>query len=294
MNKTEIIKPIFIIGTGRCGSTIFHNAFSYHPQISWLSGLCNRFPQYPGLNRFVLNCFDNKLLTNIISKHLPASETTLYLERLAPGFSTTIRNLTDDDVFPDVKKHIFSEFSKHLTHTRFRQLHKLTGWPKIAYLLNVFPDAKFIHIYRDGRAVANSLLHWDNWLGWQGTQKWRWGTLPENYQKEWEDSDLSFVVLAAIQWKLLMDSLLKDEEIIPNGQLLSLKYEDFTKNPLEVFKDVVQFCELSEYNSFYDSVRRLNIKSRNDKWKDSLTLNQQKLLINSLSNYLSRLGYDDI
>ena len=41
----KIEKPIFIIGTGRCGSTIFYEIFSYHPNISWSSGALDIFPK---------------------------------------------------------------------------------------------------------------------------------------------------------------------------------------------------------------------------------------------------------
>ena len=31
---SEIIRPIFIIGTGRCGSTIFHRTLAQHPAVA--------------------------------------------------------------------------------------------------------------------------------------------------------------------------------------------------------------------------------------------------------------------
>ncbi len=40
-------KPIIIVGTGRCGSTIFHRLLAKHPNAMWLSGFCDRFPTRP-------------------------------------------------------------------------------------------------------------------------------------------------------------------------------------------------------------------------------------------------------
>ena len=45
--KTEdlpVAKPIFIVGTGRCGSTAFHRLLGAHPQLMWLSGFAEEFP----------------------------------------------------------------------------------------------------------------------------------------------------------------------------------------------------------------------------------------------------------
>ena len=79
-----------------------------------------------------------------------------------------------------------------LVRKRNRLLIKITGWPRIGYLNEIFSDAKFIHILRDGRAVANSLINVEFWRGWQCPQNWRFGRLTEKQQKEWEDSQYFF------------------------------------------------------------------------------------------------------
>jgi len=35
MKTHRLNKPIFIIGTGRCGSTIFHRMMAEHPHVAW-------------------------------------------------------------------------------------------------------------------------------------------------------------------------------------------------------------------------------------------------------------------
>ena len=46
-----ITKPIILVGTGRCGSTVFHRILATHPQAMWLSGFAYQFPTRPGINR---------------------------------------------------------------------------------------------------------------------------------------------------------------------------------------------------------------------------------------------------
>ena len=42
----KVVKPIFIVGTGRCGSTAFHRTLGVHPQAMWLSGFAEEFPRF--------------------------------------------------------------------------------------------------------------------------------------------------------------------------------------------------------------------------------------------------------
>ena len=101
----------------------------------------------------------------------------------AYGFSETCRDLVRSDVTPLVKKQVRAALEPMLTPSRNRLLVKITGWPRMGFLNEIFEDAKFIHIVRDGRAVASSLLHVHFWNGWHGPQSWRAGLLPQKIRR---------------------------------------------------------------------------------------------------------------
>jgi hypothetical protein len=285
-----IEKPIFIVGTGRCGSTIFHRVFARHPNVAWLSGFCNRIPGYPIVNRALLHLDRVLGLRALVRRFAPPTETTLYWEYLAPGFSNSTRDLGAQDLTAHVKARLIRELQHHSTKAKVRQVHKMTGWPRLGYLLKAFPDAYFIHIIRDGRAVACSFLNMKWWTGWRGPGNWQWGPLPRNYREEWEASDRSYIMLSAIQWKMLMDSFEKTREIIPSSQYLEIKYEDFTSDPAGVMSGVYQFCEL-EIPDGLDRFSKLGIENRNEKWIMQLTEVQQHLLTQTLNGHLRKYGY---
>ena len=107
-------------------------------------------------------------------------------------------------------------FRKFLNKKRNKLLLKITGWPRITMLQKLFPDAKIIHMVRDGRAVMHSNLKVKFWNGWDGPEKWTWGKLPPQFSKIYKDNNESKVVLAALQWMILMDSFKVSKKLIKN------------------------------------------------------------------------------
>ena len=64
----------------------------------------------------------------------------------------------------------------------------MTGWPRAGFLHAVFPDARYVNVIRDGRAVANSWLQMDWWLGYRGPEHWHFGPLSDEHREVWERS----------------------------------------------------------------------------------------------------------
>lgn len=287
----KIQNPIFIIGTGRCGSTLFHDLFSYHPQLAWVSGFCNYAPRWPILNRMVLRADSHALSQKLMRRVLRPSEGIFYWDYLAPGFARATQDLKAVDVHARVKKFARREMARLLTAKRHRLLHKITGWPRTDYLLAMFPDAKFIHVYRDGRAVAHSFFTVKWWDGWRGPSNWICGDLPPAYAKEWEQSGRAFITLAAIQWKILMDAYEEAKKNLSSKNYLEFKYEEFTENPCTIFDRVLNFCDLPMDKRFERFVANLRLESKNDKWRKSLSEQQQALFQKSLAAHLGKYGY---
>ncbi|HWG67419.1 MAG TPA: sulfotransferase, partial [Rhodanobacteraceae bacterium] len=155
----------------------------------------------------------------------------------------------------------------------------------------LFPHAKFIHVYRDGRSVASSLLAVSFWRGWEGPPQWGFGELDPLQQVEWEHYGRSFVALAGIQWKLLMLAMDKAAMNVPATNLMHVRYEDFIDEPVATFRNVAEFCELDWSASFETSIRRKRLRTANEKWRDHLTAEQQALLEGVLAESLQRYGY---
>ncbi|HJU25508.1 MAG TPA: sulfotransferase [Rhodanobacteraceae bacterium] len=284
-------RPIFIVGAGRTGSTIFHRIFSEHPHVAWQSPLCDLFPARPAINRLLLHAIDWPLIGEFLKRHCKPGERYTYWEHYCRGFAEPCRDLLRTDATMLNKRRIPAALVRLATAKRNRLLIKLTGWPRVGFLDELFPDAKFIHVYRDGRAVANSLLAVHFWRGWQGPAQWRWGELDPVHHAEWERHGRSFVALAGIQWKLLMAAMDEAAKDIDPARFMQVRYEDFIGDPVACYRKVAEFCELDWSARFEESITAVGLKTANDKWKEDLTTEQQTILQAVLAESLQRYGY---
>ena len=93
-------RPIVMVGTGRCGSTMLHRLLARHDEIGWLSTFNEVCPTQPCLSRFS-NLYRWRAL-NLGVRHLKAFpkpfECYRFWEHFLPGFSRRDRPLGAEDV----------------------------------------------------------------------------------------------------------------------------------------------------------------------------------------------------
>lgn len=285
--------PIFVVGSGRSGSTIFYEMLTKHPDVAWMTPMLRRFPRYPQLNRLLLNLFDLPTIGAELQRTRLGwtTEGYPYWDLHWRGFSEPDRDLTADDVTPVIRRNVMKVLASIPTPNRRRLIVKLTGWPRIGFLHAIFPNAKFIHIVRDGRSVANSYLNINWWTGWRGPNNWSWGELTQEQRRIWEESDRSYVALAALNWTILMDAFEKATVPLDDSNFMLIYYHQFCAEPVDTFQKLAQFCGLRWTPEFEQSVRSTPLNSADDKWLRDLTPDQQSLVEQITLPYLERYGY---
>ncbi len=288
-----ITKPIILVGTGRCGSTLFHRLLATHPHLMWLSGFAYQFPARTGWNRRGVEAMGHPMLRGLLGRWIRANEQYRFWDHYTHGaFSEPCRDLMRGDVTARMKKQLLTAFASMLTARRDRLLIKITGWPRIGFLDEIFEDARFVHIQRDGRSVASSLLHVGFWRGWYGPQGWRAGLLSPEDQATWEAYDRSFVALAGLEWRIQMRAIEAAREKLDPARFLEIKYESFCERPMDTYRRVLEFADLPPSPEFEREVERASIRSRQDRWRDDLTPAQQAVLDELLADDLHRYGYE--
>ena len=187
MVKPPRIPPVFVLGTGRCGSTMVSNILNLHPRVLSLS----EFFSYIGMDAFRLKNPSGDQMWELYSKQRPRTRLMLresYEEFLYPVdapasrftrgdvppiMCATLPHLTErhealyDKIEPFVRAQPKQSPVAHFHHLFGRlceQFHcdvwvERSGLTLIvgARLLRKFPDARVIHIYRDGRETAISM-----------------------------------------------------------------------------------------------------------------------------------------
>jgi hypothetical protein len=156
---------------------------------------------------------------------------------------------------------------------------------RIAFLNQIFPDAKFIHVVRDVRAVVASFLNVD----WYKNLT-PWFIDPKN-NKSRPGIEFDPVELAAQLWEREVGKVIHDADCLASNQYIDLKYEDFTSDPISTLKQVCDFCELGWSLEFEEFIRSINIKNMNYRYKQRLTHKQIMQVKKSVSQFAGPLGY---
>ncbi|MEU8245998.1 sulfotransferase [Nonomuraea sp. NPDC048916] len=288
--------PDFLIGTGRCGSTLVYGVLAGHPGVSFVSALDDQWPLLPAPVRRHSGTIYRRLPRGLASRsglRFGPSEGYSALSReVSPMITDPFRDLTAEDVTPWLAARLRRFFERRTVAGRGYLAHKFTGWPRAAFLHEVFPEARFVHIVRDGRAVANSLAQMPWWRGHLGSPGWRFGALPDGYAEEWDSGGQCLVHLAGIGWKVMMDAFEVARAAVPPHLWLEIRYEDVLTDPRKHMDVILEFLGLPWTPDFE---RRLELQSfsggRAEAFRRDLTPRQIALLDRSLSGHLHRYGY---
>jgi hypothetical protein len=257
----DIDQPIFVLGTGRCGSTIVFEALARHEDLGWFSNYNNWFPRFE-LASWMPRLYDLPLLGG-----LPRGEKRQHrqgrshLNDLLPMPSECYpkwevmcgRKFRDDFLLRQEAEsaellrvnRAVSRLLRLQGKKRFAA--KVTGPPRIHFLASLFPDARFVHVIRDARAVVNSLLKVDYWKesGAYYRPKWENG-LPEGWETEWEAHGATPAALAALQYRAILATAKRESSELEPEQYLEVAYEGFVADPLTVIHGIQRFCGLGE------------------------------------------------
>jgi len=257
IDKTEIKKPpVFIIGHWRSGTTFLHELLSYDPQFCyitlWNTLLPDSFlildPMKDFLSRFLPSTrpmdqievaadgpYEDEAGLSVLynwsffhALHFPRNAEEQYLK------SIHFQDFTDKEL--ENWKRIYLKFLKTVSFENSGKRLILKNPPnstRIKEILEIFPDAKFIHIYRNPYKVYLS------------TKKMRIKVLDKlslqnAYEEEIEEQVIN-------NYKRLMKSLFEQKDYIPTGNLIEISYEDLVANPLNQVKEIYSKLDFKDF-----------------------------------------------
>lgn len=269
----KIVKPIFILGHPRSGTSILYKLFTRHKDTA--------FPEH-FMDKYYLSEWKFGLIPLMVKQqeiryHIRSNpHEGKFWQKFYP-FGTY---LDESDVNDEVRKYI-----QKVIETQLKSLHgkrfvnkQIDFCLRIRFLNKLFPDAFYINIYREPKAVVSSLYRMmeKDWVneshdiylhGYKG-----WDTIKECYGK-----DVSDFETCLNYYKFFINSLKKDIPIIRENTI-DLKYEDFVQNPRTKLKEMLEFTGLKWYKELENKIPEVLDLNNNEKWK-TLPKDYQKILM---------------
>ena len=289
MKNDRNIKSVFIIGSGRSGTSLLYEILAYHKDFAWISNYSNRyylkFPPVVGINR-LYRC---DLLKMLLKKKFPKPTEGYKLWNWCHPVidSPNDSPLFENDVNSGSRRRARRLVHDHIKHTKAKQfLNKNTRHcRRLCYLHAIFPDAKFIHIIRDGRAVVASLLNvpfWKNLNPWILNYHTEYMTIKKN---------LDDLEIATYLWKSEVCQIYNDKKRIPSDQFFEIKYENFVASPIHEIRSVIEFCELEWDKKMEAYIKAKNIVNMNERFQSRLSQNQIRKVESILRDFSYNIGY---
>lgn len=286
----------FVLGTGRCGSTVAHELLCQHPDVAFLSNMEDRLPlgaTSGRINRSLYGFLPPSATRKGRIRFAPSEGYRAISRDVSPVLVEPFRDLLPGDVTPWLSErfaHFFHEHARSQGRPVF--LHKFTGWPRARFIQTVLPESRFVHVVRDGRAVANSWLQMTWWRGHLGPPSWHFGPLSPARQATWENSGRSLLILAGLAWDLLIEAAEEARDALKPGTWLDIRYEDLVAAPDTTLGRVRDFLGLPANSRFAERLSRQALTTnRTDAFRRDLTPGQVAALEEVLGQRLVRWGY---
>lgn len=255
--------PLFILGHWRSGTTHLHNLLALDEQFAFANTYQVVNPhtflttEEFNTRRFRALLPDTRPMDNVaLSFDAPQEDEfapcLACFRSLYPGISfprnvayyeryMTFRGVPAEEV--EEWKAAFLWFLRKLTVRTGRPL-VLKSPPhtaRVRLLLEMFPDARFVHIHRDPFAVFRSFLHYYDTAGWY------------TYLQRPDLDGLEDLILA--RYRVMYDAYFEERHLIPEGRLHDIAFADLERDPAGQMAEIYERLGLPGFDRFEPRLR---------------------------------------
>lgn len=253
--------PVFLIGCGRSGTTMLRKILSTHQDICSFSE-ANEIWDPEGYPWYESNLNRPPIWYDSVE----------YIKRWRSYFN---------DNNKQELKGVFGLYQYISRNKIFINKSPINTF-RIIDILEIFPDSKFIHIYRDGRAVAYS-----------------WAIKQYNFIKKHEKvyrergyyySFNDLIRFTAKSWVSHIEEVeyqKKNLKLLDKNIFLELSYEDFCEDPRKNIKNICNYLSIKEEDLNLKNFKK--VTNKNYKWKNNLNEDIILELNNIIMPILSKL-----
>jgi omega-hydroxy-beta-dihydromenaquinone-9 sulfotransferase len=277
------LKPVFIIGAPGSGTTLLYNTLCAHRDLAYITlnmlraGI-HKHGRFVGDKRTTLFKMQN-LFHRDRASNIPHEANAFWIK-----YFGTYNYTTEDDFTPEMAAYYRKNvIAVQNLWKRPRFINKnLQHCVRVRILDRIFPDAKFIHIIRDGRAVAYSIM---NKKGEANPTMFLLSLkkiLRDRYRPE--RSELFNYGRA---WAELVKKAREASAFGPD-RYYELRYEDLITRPHDEIKRIADFCEIDWYGELEKNIPKTS--NMNIKWRQNAAEDQKRDLEESTLELRQALG----
>lgn len=223
----ELERPVFIVSAPRAGSTLLWELMAHFAGVFTLGGESHEIIRgIPELHPAARGYASDRLTEAEARPELAAA--------LREGFA---RRLVDRD------GRSYWDAPPSARPPRVRLLEKTPANAlRIPFLRAVFPDAVFIHLYRDPRPSISSLVE-----GWRSRCFLSYRRMPGWPYRDWSFllppgwsalAGCSLVEIAAHQWQVANATIEDDLRAVAPASSCKVDYDDLVRNPREIVRRI--------------------------------------------------------
>ena len=134
---------VFVVGTGRCGSSLLHEILARHPDVGFLSNVEDNLAGGPVMGRWnnrLYRALPPELTRKGRARFAPSEGYRALDRRVSPIVSASFRDLIAGDATPWLERR-FRRFFDDRARAQGKRvfLHKFTGWPRTGFVDRILP-----------------------------------------------------------------------------------------------------------------------------------------------------------
>jgi len=291
----------FLLGAGRSGSTLLYKLLSLHPKVGYISSYNNSFPDVLPtgyFNRWLANRLQLKrqvwfeksgnahgFKRNIIKRLIPwpVEGESVYARTGIPLFEHEEVKL-NEQATKRFRNRMWALKQQQQADVMLSK--RVANNRRIPWLKAAFPEAKFIHLIRDGRDVAYSFTQVNWWH--EDTQVW-WAnkTMRELIEQDGWDK----LSVTARTWVEAVQAVETGLEEVADSQVLRIRYEQLLKNPRRTLSEILDFMQIETPQDYIQVVEGMHLRPIDAKWKKKWDDSQCAKVLTQQQELLLSLGY---
>jgi hypothetical protein len=122
---------------------------------------------------------------------------------------------------------------------------------RLDFLQHIFPDARFIHLYRNGAEVARSIAVMCEQGRWFGSNSYKWDRLVDLALSQGDTKLLpslcaSYFAKGLLEWRLSCEAAVTFLRRVPSETYFEVSYQELMDRPVETLRRVVHFIGVGE------------------------------------------------